>query len=614
MKRNSSSLQSSPVCPDFVSSNTRSKRPKLVEPLDLNPQNQTLISATQTKNYLINDPLVDFLNIWVSESNTRNSHSQYSNKPLFKEFIMNRGKEFESELIKYINNHKIPVISVSEVYTLDMVQKTIDLMKAGTPLIHSAPLHNKRNNTGGIADLLVRSDYLDKLVDDCPLEEDDKIIPAPKLKHDFHYVVIDIKFSTLPLCADGQHLRNDGFYRAYKSQLYIYNQAIGAIQGYTSPYAYILGRRWKYTTKGETYLGYSCLEKVGVVDFNGFDSRYSVMTKDAIKWCRDVRQRGHTWSLNPPSRIELYPNLCVDSGEWNKYKEELAQKLGDITMLWFCGPKQRQVAFRHGVKSWKDSNCSSRTMGMNGVRASTIDKIININRQNEDLIRPLKITNNLNNWKTKIDTELYVDFETFCDIFTPFSNLPYQKPQEMFIYLIGVGWMSSNGVWNYKSFIAKTPTLDEEFRVMDEFVQFVDSMNNPPLYYWHAEDTMWDKSENHQFDNQTSRKRNHIAKHWQLTNWTDLSQLFKSEPIVIKNCFNYGLKHIAKAMREHGMIDTRLESDCTSGLSAMVKAQQCYDTCSDPPASPIMKDIEEYNKYDCRVLYDILEYLRNNHV
>ena len=53
---------------------------------------------------------------------------------------MNRGVEFESELVKYINIHRVPVVSVSEYITDESVSKTKDLMFQGVPLIHSAPV------------------------------------------------------------------------------------------------------------------------------------------------------------------------------------------------------------------------------------------------------------------------------------------------------------------------------------------------------------------------------------------------------------------------------------------------------------------------------------------
>ena len=60
---------------------------------------------------------------------------------------MGKGVEFEDNLVKYINTHKIPVVTVSPYITTKTVKKTIALMKAGIPLIHSAPVKNKKNNT-----------------------------------------------------------------------------------------------------------------------------------------------------------------------------------------------------------------------------------------------------------------------------------------------------------------------------------------------------------------------------------------------------------------------------------------------------------------------------------
>ena len=92
-----------------------------------------------------------------------------------------------------------------------------------------------------------------------------------------------------------------------------------------------------------------------------------------------------------------------------------------------------------------------------------------------------------------------------------------------------------------------------------------------------------------------------------------MCKIFKEEPIAIKGCFNYGLKHIAKSMKHHGMINTYLESETKNGMMAMVKAWNCYNL-KDPINSPIMKDIIKYNEFDCRVIYDIVKYIRNNHL
>ena len=86
--------------------------------------------------------------------------------------------------------------------------------------------------------------------------------------------------------------------------------------------------------------------------------------------------------------------------------------------------------------------------------------------------------------------------------------------------------------------------------------------------------------------------------------------IFKEEPIVVKDCFNFGLKSIAKAMKKHNMINIEIESNCNSGMTAMIKAYECYKKENNPSSCEIMKDIGKYNEFDCKVLYEILNYLR----
>lgn len=587
---------------------TRSKNPKLCT-LSLPGSRSTLeyIPATCTRNYMLRDPLVD----WLKLHGTRHNAIR-SNNDGFVSFIMRRGVDFEDKLVEYINNHRLPVVSVSEYITNESINKTINLMKSGTPIIHSAPIRNPKTRTHGIIDLLVRSDYLHRIVDDCPLTDDEQIIPSPKLGHDFHYVVIDVKFSTLPLRADGRHLLNSGSFPAYKSQCLIYTDAIGIIQGYTSQYAFILGRRWRFTQKDINYSDLSCLNKLGVIDYKKVDKSYVEQTSNALKWVRENRKYGHQWSVSPPSRQELYPNMCHDSGKWEKQKEKISENIGEITNIWYCSTKHRNIAISNGITSWRDPRCTSENIGIQGLRAPVIDSILDINRQHTDKIRPKKIVNNVFDWKTT-GNEMFVDFETLSDIFSPLSDLPKQKHTDM-IFMIGI-WYKHSNQWTYKRFTCNKPTYEEEYRIMDEFVTFVKEHGDPRLWYWHAENIFWCKSESRQFNlaSGDEKKTHRISDDWKLDKWTDMCEIFKHEPIVIKGCFKFGLKPIARAMYKHKLITTTLESDCTSGMTAMIKAWKCYNDFPDPVSCPVMQDIAKYNKFDVKVLEDILTYLRKNH-
>jgi hypothetical protein len=91
-------------------------------------------------------------------------------------------------------------------------------------------------------------------------------------------------------------------------------------------------------------------------------------------------------------------------------------------------------------------------------------------------------------------------------------------------------------------------------------------------------------------------------------------QIFTTEPIVIKDCFNFGLKNIAKAMKKHKLINTELNSQCcNSGVSAMILAHNFYERKDKTTNDETMKQIIHYNRFDVEVLYDILNYLRSKH-
>ncbi len=598
-----------------VSCCTRSKRPRLEPPLSFinRPVSPIVVSASHVYNYMINDPLIDWLRL-RSRTGTRLSPAYSHSRDGFTEFIQAKGIEFEDKLIKYINEHKIVVETVGDYITDETCNKTIDLMKQGAPVLHSAPVRNPRNNTQGIIDLLVRSDCIKFLVEEAPLNEQEEKVTAPNLNGRYHYVVIDIKFSTLPLRSDGKHLLNSGGYPAYKAQTYIYTQAVGHIQGYTAPHAFIMGRRWNYTKKDVKHDNYTCLNRLGKIDYAGIDKEYKERTKKAIQWVRDVKQYGAEWSVDPPSRMELYPNMCVDSGVWNSEKQKIADNIGEITTVWNVGIKHRNKALLKDITSWRDRRCTTENLEINGVRTNIIDRIMDINRQSRDKMWPQLIRNNTNDWKNSTN-EVFVDFETLADIFSDFDHLPNQDSTDI-IFMIGVGW-EENGNWCYRNYICNRATYSEEYRIMDEFMQFLKNRGNPKVNFWCAEDRFWNIAECRQFDiackTKDIERKDNISDNWKIEKWCDLYHVFQSEPIVVKDCFKFSLKHIAKAMKKHGMISISLDTDCTSGLTAMIKASKCYDVSDDPANCGTMRDIARYNEFDCKVLWEIVTYLRNNH-
>ena len=52
-----------------------------------------------------------------------------------------------------------------------------------------------------------------------------------------------------------------------------------------------------------------------------YDHQYISKTNKALKWYRNVQDNGMSWKLTPPTVSELYPNMCIDSGQWNIKKQ-----------------------------------------------------------------------------------------------------------------------------------------------------------------------------------------------------------------------------------------------------------------------------------------------------
>lgn len=619
------------------------------------PPEQDIIFATQTRNYFLGDPLQDWFKYHYTSLAVQKP--QYTKEILqsvssrsvndFTSFIMSQGVDFESHVIRLLHERfgSTNVISIGgelNPRSKEKLQETLDEMNKGTPIIHSGLLHNPQNNTGGIPDLIIRSDWLNKVVKIFPFSKHTMEIPAPNLRDkedqsktpNYHYRIVDIKFSTLYLRSDGLHILNCSSFKAYKGQLLIYNQALGLLQGYEPPEAYILGRKWKFNSCGDPFSGDSCFDRFGIIDYKGVDAEYVELLPKALKWVADVKSdEAKNWNISKPplTRPELYPNMCQNSDSpWRGLKKKIAKEYNELTMLWMVGKKHRENAHKLGIYSWTDKRCTVDTLGIKGKYTKNIlDKILEINqpsRRKMDLkIKPLTIRNNFYDWQTPDEVEFYVDFETINNVFTDHSSLPHVV-ETSFIFMIGVGYVNpETEQWIYKSFVVDTLTAEEERKICYDFSRYIlkisknYNIENPKCYHWaHAEQTMWNDAEDRHFLDVRNKykSQNWNTEKWQ---WCDLLKVFKDEPIVLQGCLGFSLKDVAKTMKKHGMIqvDWDSSSSCLDGQGAMVGAWNAYKESKIRNTSmkniPQIKEIEKYNEVDVKVMKEILYYLRENH-
>jgi len=671
------------------------------------------VSATKTRNYVIEDPLIDWLEFhgnhhMVLETDDQEesdflgfqpgdlqtplfgampeqSHranydvgdqfeSDFRNSRLFTDFLKENGTKFEKYAMKELfNRFPDDILNVANQYQARSFRKyeeTVEAMNKGIPIIYHGVLHNHKNRTYGMPDLIVRSDWLNKVFNDPIISETsekesarslrltkDPGLGNPGTRESWHYRIVDIKFTTLALRADGKHMLKNNSVEAMKAQLYIYNMALSAIQGYNSPKAYIIGRKWQYRKCGVIHSGNNWFDKAGHVNFKNTDRHIRKKTRDALVWIHKVRRHGHEFTLKPPSCPELYPNMCNGlDGPWRRVKKKIADEIHEITSLWNCGPKNRRAAHARGILGWDNPKCCSEHLGITGDRViSTLQQIIDVNqnskinyllnthkekettfdkedlenireviRNDTEIIIPHKIEcNTLRKWhgtknlyKNK-KILFFIDFETITDLTLD------ESLGSSFIFMIGVGYRNiSSQEWTYQCFYTNELTEVEELRIFKEFHKFVHGFATkgkkttyPDLIHWsHAEKTFYNAAWGRHGDLILS------AGYQKMETWCDMLKVFRNEPITIRGALNFSLKSVAKAFYEHGLIKTTwdADSDVCDGMSAMIQAHRAYKSAAHNNITnimllPIMRDIKHYNEIDCKVLYDILTYLVKHH-
>ena len=414
--------------------------------------------------------------------------------------LFEMGYKFEDMVNKEIENRfltKKICNTREDCCNRELCKMTKKYMLEGIPIIQQAMLVNDNNKTFGVADLIVRSDYVNSICKNKVLSKEEEKMKAPNLSGNYHYVVIDIKWSSMNLTANEENLLNVERYTAYKGQLAIYNLALGILQAYIPNQAYILGKEWK--CKSTMTNSYDCFNKLGVIDYDGFDEKYIELTGDAVKWVREVRNGGHEWSPFEPGREEMYTNMCVPNYKWDTVKKKIAQEIKDPTLFWNVGNKNRKYGHEQGIYRWDDENCTAESLNIKGKKiAPVLNKIFEINRSTDIRVYPKIITNNSYGWQNNEDLEFYIDFETVNECMVNNNiKLDYSKQNTNVIFLIGVGYRDSNYEFKYKYFKMEKFEIEEEKRILREFTNFIDDKVNmykkkpiPKLFHWaNAEET-----------------------------------------------------------------------------------------------------------------------------
>jgi hypothetical protein len=164
-------------------------------------------------------------------------------------------------------NHDVNTVCLShrESKNSEKFYETINLMKKGVNIIYQGVLHNYNNKTFGVPDLIVRSDYVNKLLNNNIIDKEEEKLKSNKLGINFHYKIIDIKHCSIPFRKDNKHILNESSVPAFKGQLYIYTLALNKIQGIKINKAFIWGKKYSYESCNIKYNITNYLNKLAII-------------------------------------------------------------------------------------------------------------------------------------------------------------------------------------------------------------------------------------------------------------------------------------------------------------------------------------------------------------
>jgi hypothetical protein len=616
-------------------------------------------SASKLYNYLNDEPLLDWLNMYGKKKGFKTDEEidyeeycinlkeksddnhiiqpfdEFLNKNYefnFMKYILKQGEKYEEYVYdqlkqKYKNN----VTNIDTDYGFQKfeynkkLETTRNLINQQFPIICQGLVCDPDTKTFGFPDLIVREDFLSEMFKINLNESNVQVNNENK----YNYFIVDIKFHSLNFKKNSFDLIADQSQQHYISQLYIYTKGLRHLIepdilkcDLLQHKSYVIGRSWNINN--DIHLGQS----VGCINLNSYENTINKL-KDGLLWFKQLKHVGMIWDPYYPHIIEMYPNMNNEKdNNWRKTKKMLSERLGELTMIWNIRSTVKQKAHKNKIYSWRDFRFNIHDYTLDTETTRLIKSIIDINNQTVKLYDFDKsyISNKL--WKeidgfsivekNSIVIDGFIDIENTLDI----RSIDTPK-QDSIIYMIGLYYnclpvssrtKSYKSNMTHKTFCIKTLEKDKEKEMIEDFLIFLKNYNCDKHIIWR----LYHYSGVEKYTlNKLMEKYNITPEMFGVTIiWIDLCNLLIEYKFVFKNCFDYSLKSINNILHSLGHIP----DDCIyqnslikNGLDSIVAVFKC-DKQSQENNCPfskneVMDEISYYNMIDCVSLYHIREFL-----
>jgi hypothetical protein len=505
-------------------------------------------SVTSVKNWILGDPLIDYLNLYEDKS--------LIHKPTFEEcdfskFIMDMGNKYETIVVdKIIEKCILLGLTYTTIDRSKGYHQTKDAISKNIDIIFQSQVKDWNRNIAGYPDIIVTKKAFLKLFN---LTSQPAIYELSKIK-DKDYIVIDVKYSSIDV--------NDGF-----------------IEEKTKYHRFIRAQIAMYTNLAKFKCG------IGFIiskDLQTIESPIATYTNDkcliddyetAINWLMLLHKEGKDITFDKPY---LYPNMNnVMDGGWRALKLELAIKLKEISLINGVGEGLREKLHKEGIYTYD-----------NPLFVEKLEKCID--KETKTYNRILSIRNNLltdKHVKSEGLTSLlssveyvYVDIET-CSKFNLYGT---HKS-----YLTSISLAHSD---ISKCFIIDHLSEDEESNIISEFKAYLETIKKEIVlvHYSSVEEKFFKK-----YDiNYTTLDLYTII----------INEFDKGNKIITDICkYDFSLKSIVSKLKN-------VYGNCKikNGLEVLTAYQ------NDNVKGEIKEEIIKYNIADCKALQVIHSYFIKN--
>ena len=536
------------------------------------------MNINNIKNYFLNDTILG----WLQIHGSKNGYQSSTNNQL-DTFLQSFNNDLINEVISLFCSHLLYknlsvdniIYQVSNHLSVpNKIHLTIKYIKQKKPIIYN-PFIGDYNDIYGSASFLVRSEYLSLFLE--IFNHDILLDQLLSTKHS--YYVINIK--NIKIHTDTFSISKTNKNEYHRGSTHLFNSLLNQMLSINNNLVFFITKK-----NLDLYL----LDDVST-------NQLINKTNDAILSYRNIINNGSQWVPNHNNQFIL-PNLAnYDDYPWSSVKQTIAEKIKDITLLWNCSSIQRNKAFLHNIYTYHHPKLNANILGKTGKQGIILDKIIDINRQNTITYSPRKIKNYLNTQIIKNQQiQFIVDFET-----TNINN-------SSVIFLIGCICIHNNKEYSFKSFVSNDFNIvDNEITIIYQWLDYMNSItDNIIIHHWgNAEPSIFNSIVD----------KYHIDK--ELINniqWNDMITMFKREPFVIKNVFSFGLKEICKQLYSLGLISHIWDDNDIDGKTTLVyianeiKMSLPNDSFT---SNKLVQSIIYYNRIDCLVLFDILQFFKS---